>query len=266
MYTHPGLLLALSQGFSQDLLSSHHPFFSIPHDQLLPINKPNLGSIVQSSAVLEYDLGGEGDLFKAPEPIIGESVLALDPIASGMSLISDADDVISAETIQVADMESIQIEHLNDVINECKKVFLAKSMTEETIPEHEVAQQIDEEDSEKAKSKMVAEGEMQKSVSSGSLKSIEWINACCNRRPDFLSFQGLDFGATLGMRRAFSEGDIQTLGSNNYTNYNCTGIIHSYKKSEERREKLSRYRRKKSLRNFNRKIKVCEVFYILNQD
>ncbi|KAH7685891.1 hypothetical protein IHE45_04G069000, partial [Dioscorea alata] len=214
MYTHPGLLLAFSQGFSQDLLSSHYPFFSLPHDQLLPINNPNLseflqGSIVQSSAVLEYDLGGEGDLFKAPEPIIGESVLALDPIASGMPLISDVDDVITAETIQIADVESIQIEHLDDIINECKKVFLGKSLTEETIPEHEVAQQIDEEDSEKAKSRIIAEGQTQKSVSSGSLKSMEWINACCNRRPNFLNYQGLDFEAAFGMRRPISEEALQ---------------------------------------------------------
>ncbi|KAH7685894.1 CCT domain-containing protein [Dioscorea alata] len=212
------------------------------------------GSIVQSSAVLEYDLGGEGDLFKAPEPIIGESVLALDPIASGMSLISDVDDVITAETIQIADVESIQIEHLDDIINECKKVFLAKSLTEETIPEHEVAQQIDEEDSEKAKSRIIAEGQMQKSVSSGSLESMEWINACCNRRPNFLNYQGLDFEAALGMRRPIREEALQTPVSDNYTSDNCTGILHAYKKSEERREKLSRYRRKKSLRNFNRKI------------
>ena len=126
-----------------------------------------------------------------------------------MSLISDVDDIITTHTIPVVDLESIQIEHLDDVINECKKDFLAKYVAEGTIPEHEVAQQIDEEYSEKAKSRMAGEGQMQKSVSSGSLKSMDWINAYCNRRPNFLSFQGLDFGAALGMRRAFSEGDIQ---------------------------------------------------------
>ncbi|KAH7685893.1 hypothetical protein IHE45_04G069100 [Dioscorea alata] len=126
-----------------------------------------------------------------------------------MSLISDVDDVITAETIQIADVESIQIEHLDDIINECKKVFLAKSLTEETIPEHEVAQQIDEEDSEKAKSRIIAEGQMQKSVSSGSLESMEWINACCNRRPNFLNYQGLDFEAALGMRRPIREEALQ---------------------------------------------------------
>ena len=58
---------------------------------------------------------------QSPEPIIGESVLTLDPITSGMSLISYADDVITAETIQVEDVESIQVGHPVDAIHECKK-------------------------------------------------------------------------------------------------------------------------------------------------
>ncbi|KAJ0971730.1 hypothetical protein J5N97_019689 [Dioscorea zingiberensis] len=261
MYTQAGLLLAFSHGISQELSPVHHHLLSLPEDQVLfPSNSPQLGSLVQSSAVLEYDLGGEGDLFKAPEPIIGEPVDALGPMTTAMSLISDVD-VITAETIKVADMESIQIEHLDDVIYECKKEFLAKCVIEETFSEPVV--QIDE-DSEKEKTRMVAEGQMQRSVSSGCLTSMEWINGCCNTRPNFLSFEGLDFGAAFGMRRAFSEGDIQTLG-NNYTASGCTGTIGLYErqlstndlKSKERREKLSRYRRKKSKRNFNRKIKYA---------
>jgi hypothetical protein len=36
----------------------------------------------------EYDLGGEGDLFKAPEPIIEEPLLTLDPVAAAISIMS----------------------------------------------------------------------------------------------------------------------------------------------------------------------------------
>ena len=47
-------------------------------------------------------------------------MLTLDLITSGMLLISD-DDVIAAETIQVEDVESIQVGHPVDAIHECKK-------------------------------------------------------------------------------------------------------------------------------------------------
>jgi hypothetical protein len=53
----------------------------------------------------------------------------------------------------------------------------------------------------------VPECSLQKSVSSGCLNSADWMNGPA--RPNFLDFQGLDFEAAFGLRRAYSEGDIQ---------------------------------------------------------
>ena len=46
----------------------------------------------QPSLLSEYDLGGEGDLFKAPEPFIEEPpLLGLDPVAAAISMMSGGD-------------------------------------------------------------------------------------------------------------------------------------------------------------------------------
>ncbi|XP_026663124.2 two-component response regulator-like APRR9 isoform X2 [Phoenix dactylifera] len=223
--------------------------------------------MMHSSVISDYDLGGEGDLFKAPKPIIEELILPLDPMTFAMSTISGGDDVIT-ETFKVGDMESTQIDHLlNDVFYECKKDLLEKSAIEESFSEvldvKFPAVQI-EEDSNTEKIRLVAEGPLQKSISSGCLTSMEWIHES-TIIPKFLDFQGLDFEAAFGLRRAYSDGDIQNLGNNN-TNFGSTSAVRSSferlltisdLKSEERRQKLSRYRKKKTKRNFGRKIKYA---------
>ncbi|XP_010482733.1 PREDICTED: zinc finger protein CONSTANS-LIKE 1-like isoform X2 [Camelina sativa] len=95
--------------------------------------------------------------------------------------------------------------------------------------------------------------DMQKSVSSGNLSSMDWSSHAQQETVMIQNFPDFDFG--YGMRRAFSEGDIQKLG---------TGLVQSPLDriivsctSEDRREKLSRYRNKKSRRNFGRKIKYA---------
>jgi len=165
---------------------------------------------VQTSTIFEYDLGGEGDLFKAPEPVIEEPVLPLDPMSAAMTIISNGQDVM-IETINVADMESIQNEHLNDVIYECKKEFLAKYAIDEPFPELpdvKIPVTKTEEIPGLENIRLGSEVQMQKSVSSGCLNSMEWIGNC-SMRPNFLGFQGMDFETALGLRRAYSEGDIQ---------------------------------------------------------
>jgi len=164
---------------------------------------------VQTS-IFEYDLGAEGDLFKAPEPIIEEPVLPLDPMSAAMTFISNGQDVMT-ETIKVADMESIQNENLNDVIYECKKEFLAKYAIDDSFPELpdiKIPVTETEEIPSLENIRLGTEGQMQKSVSSGCLNSMEWIGSC-SMRPNFLDFQGMDFEAAFGLRRAYSEGDIQ---------------------------------------------------------
>ncbi|XP_010267643.1 PREDICTED: uncharacterized protein LOC104604799 isoform X2 [Nelumbo nucifera] len=220
-------------------------------------------NLIQTSTVSEYDLGGEGDLFKAPEPIIEEPVMGLDPITAAISMISCGEDVISSQTIRDTDIDSIQSEHLlNEVFYGCKKALLAKSAIEEPFPEVpdvKVPSTQVEEVPIAEKDQIVVQGPIQKSVSSGCLSSMEWTHGGAIR-PNFLDFQGVDFEDVYGMRRAFSEGDIQTLGNGNMS------FIHSHFERpltignytiEEREQRLSRYRKKKTKRNFGRKIKYA---------
>jgi hypothetical protein len=246
----------------------------------------HVGDIVQPSIMSEYDLGEEGDLFKAPETIMEEPVLGIDPVAAAaISIISNTDDII-ADTITVSDMHLMQTEQLlNDVFFDCKKDLLEKSAIEDTTsltdlldvklpPVQEMmeapVQHVQESGVKgvvQTVSEICAQGEgvIQKSISSGCLNSMEWVPGC-SVRPNFLDFQGLDFEAAFGLRRAYSEGDIQNLGSNNIRMVNPAGNVHtSFErlltindlKSEERRQKLSRYRKKKIKRNFGRKIKYA---------
>ncbi|KAG8069055.1 hypothetical protein GUJ93_ZPchr0005g14876 [Zizania palustris] len=239
-----------------------------------------LGNMVQPSLVSEYYLGGEGDLFKAPEPIIEEPVLGLDPVAAAISMMSGTENAID-ETIQVADIGGIQNDSLlSEVLYNCEKELMEKSAIEETISElldvkipmlqvedfptqtEHVLGQVELPTMEKEKP-FVPECSLQKSVSSGCLNSADWINGPA--RPNFLDFQGLDFEAAFGLRRAYSEGDIQNLGASTprpvisaNIQPSCERLVTiSDLKSEERKQKLSRYRKKKVKRNFGRKIKYA---------
>ncbi|KAJ6376095.1 hypothetical protein OIU77_000965 [Salix suchowensis] len=106
--------------------------------------------------------------------------------------------------------------------------------------------------------KLLPDAALSKSVSSGCLSSIEWVHGAAGN-PGFLDFPGIDFENAYGMRRAYSDGDIKTLGNGN-TSLICSHldrplIINC--SAEGRQEKLSRYRNKKTKRNFGRKIKYA---------
>jgi hypothetical protein len=180
--------------------------------------------MVQPSLVSEYDLGGEGDLFNAPEPIIEEPLLTLDPVAAAISMMSGSEAAMD-QTIKGTDIGTIRNDPLlSEMLYECEKELMEKSAIEETISElldakipmlqvEEMPMQVEEaliqvklSTLEKQKPS-IPECSLQKSVSSGCLKSADWINGPV--RPNFLDFQGLDFEAAFGMRRAYSEGDIQ---------------------------------------------------------
>ncbi|XAR71635.1 hypothetical protein NMG60_11018003 [Bertholletia excelsa] len=255
MYADTGLMFPYFQNFSQEVQQLEEEFCR-SHKANVP-----LVSLVQTSTISEYDLGGEGDLFKAPEPIIEEPPVSLDPMTAAISMISCVEDVISPQTLEVSDIESIQNDQLlSEVFYECKKDILAKEaietqfsdVTDIKIPA------IRTEENSIVDIKPIPEGSCQKSVSFGSLSTVERVNET-PIRPNFLDF-GMDLSAVYGMRRAFSEGDIETLGNgivslihsplgNPQIISNCT--------SEDRREKLSRYRNKKTKRNFGRKIKYA---------
>ncbi|KAG0461205.1 hypothetical protein HPP92_021502 [Vanilla planifolia] len=270
MHAEAGLLLPFFEGFCLVPQSPPLPTRQLPNQQLaLPLSgelpgvgTARLGNLVQPSTILEYDLGFEGDLFKAPEPIIEETLLTIDPVSAAMSIISGGDGVIN-NTI-VADVQTIQNEiqnaHLlSDVFYECKKdleSYANGDAVREPTMECDEAPTVESGGGD-------ALGQLQKCISAGCLNSVEWNNG--GGRPNFLGFQGLDFEAAYGMRRAYSEGDIQKLGNANASFQNTNAVCSSLEqllamgdlKSEERRQKLSRYMKKKTKRNFGRKIKYA---------
>ncbi|KAM7504865.1 hypothetical protein LguiB_003769 [Lonicera macranthoides] len=213
-----------------------------------------------ASTISEYYLGGEGDLFKAPEPIIEEPIVGLDAIP--MISSCGEDDIISSQVLKVSDIELIQCDQLlSEVFYECKKDLLAKEATETPLSEVLNFKNIPFATADGSEEKLFLQGPFSKSVSSGCLSSMEeWMHGA-PVRPNFLDFTGVaDFGAAYGMRRAFSEGDIKTLGNDNvsliHSPLGHPQLLGNYP-TEDRRQKLSRYWNKKSKRNFGRKIKYA---------
>ncbi|KAI3735399.1 hypothetical protein L6452_14895 [Arctium lappa] len=214
-----------------------------------------LGNVVQSSSISDYDLGGEGDLFKAPVPIIEQPFITLDPMTAALSMISCGEDNISQQELSVTDIESLQNEEfLSDVFHEYKDI-LAKEAATETSPLSEVLNykfpfKTDD-------NPMVEEnGQILKSMSSDCLSSMECSHGG-QVKPCFPTITEVDFGNVCGMRRAFSEGDIKTLGNcNGHSSAGQPQLINEHT-NEDRWQKLSRYRNKKTKRNFGRKIKYA---------
>lgn len=162
--------------------------------------------VVQASTISEYDLGGEGDLFKAPKPIIEGPFLEADPMASAISMIACGPKDLDAH-------QGLENAILSEVFYECRKDLLAKAAIEDTpVPElmdmkNNSLEPIDKDGSDDKSGNLP----FQKSVSSNCLSSMEgfkWSAACT---PRFLDFSGVDLEAVYGMRRAFSEGDIKVI-------------------------------------------------------
>ncbi|XP_023541455.1 putative zinc finger protein CONSTANS-LIKE 11 [Cucurbita pepo subsp. pepo] len=215
------------------------------------------------STICEYDMGGEGDLFEAPQPqpFVEDTFIGLDPVMAAISMMSCAEEVISPEGLKVADFQSLQNDQLlNEVYYECEKDLLEKAALERPLPE---ALNIDipvlyPEENQIPENKPLPDVSIQKSTSSGGLSSMDLLKEP-TIKPSLIDFPGMDFSSVYGMRRAFSEGDIKTLGNDKI------GMIHSSFQrplfsnciNEERLEKLYRYRNKKTKRNFGRKIKYA---------
>lgn len=169
------------------------------------------GNLAQHS-ILEYDLGGEGDLFKAPEPIIEEPVVSIDPMTAAISMISCGEDVMSSQGLKVSDIESLQNDQqlLSEVFYECRKDLLEKTAIETPLCEVlDIKIPLSRiEDNQIQENKLLSDVTFQKSGSSGCLSSMEWMHGAA-MKPNFLDFPAVDFGSVYGMRRAFSEGDIK---------------------------------------------------------
>ncbi|CAM8944838.1 unnamed protein product [Rhodiola kirilowii] len=260
MYADPEMLYPnYFHSFNQDIEQLEEFFQS---------QKPNASStnnLVQSSTISEYDLGGEGDLFNAPKAIIAEPSLDLDPMTAAISMMSCGDGVISSQGLDVSGMETMQSAQLfSDVFYDCKRDMLAQTSTARQIFEFHVMEDIkvptSKTDTSPLEEKPVCEElSLQKSVSSCCLSSMECGNEVTTR-PDFLDFPTIDFDSIYSMRRAYSDGDIKTLGNGNSsilrsTSERSTLIMNC--SIEERQEKLNRYRSKKTKRNFGRKIKYA---------
>ncbi|CAM0948225.1 unnamed protein product [Alopecurus aequalis] len=192
------------------------------------------------SLIPEYDLGGEGDQFKAPEPIIEEPLLTLNPVETAISMMSCCENVMD-DTIKVSDTG------LSEVMYEWEKELMEKSAIEETISELLdiiPTLQVEKVPGELTASPLASECSLQKSVSSGCLIPADWMNGSVS--PNFLDFQGIDFKAVFGLRNKWN------LGANTPRLVTISDL-----KTEERKQKLSRYRMKKFKRNFGRNIKYA---------
>ncbi|KAM1711971.1 hypothetical protein EV2_002187 [Malus domestica] len=252
MYAETGLLFPYFQNFSQDFQQL---------DEFCRTQKSNasMNCFSEASMISEYDLGGEWDLFKAPEPIIEEPAIGLDPMTAAISMISSGEDVTSSQGLKVADLESLQSEQLlNDVFYD--KDLLGKDAIGAPLSEAvDIKISVSTVDGNHIQeNKPLRDVSFQKSGSSGCLTSMDWMHGT-STKASFLDFPGMDLSA-YGIRRAYSEGDIKTLGNSNTSLIQSSlerPIVTSNYSSEERREKLSRYRNKKTKRNFGRKIKYA---------
>ncbi|CAH9059073.1 unnamed protein product [Cuscuta epithymum] len=217
------------------------------------------------STISEYDLGGDIDLdlFNAPETLIQEPLFDLDPMTAAISMISCTDDAMSHE-LKLLDIESSfdSEPFFNDAFYGCKEALLEKESIDTPFSEvSDAGIHIAANNDEKltGEERLTSKDLFQKSGSSESLCSMEWIQCGGPMKPKFLNFPGLDFNAVYGMRRSFSEGDIKTLG-NSLIHSPLGGQQHQMittSISEARKEKLSRYRNKRNKRNFGRKIKYA---------
>ncbi|KAG5375049.1 hypothetical protein IGI04_039645 [Brassica rapa subsp. trilocularis] len=267
MYADSGLMLRYMQNCSPDI----QQFEDLFKPYKLSDAEMN-NAFAESSNMHEYDIGEEGDLFKAPDPILEEPILAVDPLSAALTMISCGEDssqgLCELPDLDLGSLQSGQ-QLLDKAFYECEQDLMMKSAMESTFSDvldiKNISDVLDVKNvSDVLDIKNVSvvtaideKQDMQKSVSSGNLSSMDWSQAqqeavVIQNFPDFAQ---LDFSSDYGMRRAFSEGDIQKLG---------TGLVPSPLDriivsctSEDRREKLSRYRNKKSRRNFGRKIKYA---------
>ncbi|KAH1112892.1 hypothetical protein GYH30_010890 [Glycine max] len=254
MYAETGLLFPYLNNISHGL----HQL-----EEYCKTQKSNasMDDLVQSSVMSEYDLAAEGDLFKAPEPIIEEPIMDMDPMTATISMISCGEDV-SSQGLKSTDIDILQNDQfLHEVFYECEKDLLEKAAIEP--PFSEILEikvpllNIDENTIQE--NKLLPDMQLAKSVSSGSLSSMDWMRGAA-MKPSFIDIPAIDFNADYGMRRSFSEGDIKTLGNGNMNIVQSPlerPLLISNCTSEERFQKLSRYRNKRTKRNFGRKIKYA---------
>ncbi|XP_073314376.1 uncharacterized protein [Primulina huaijiensis] len=218
-------------------------------------------SLIQTPTISDYYLGGAGDLFKAPEPVIEAPSMSLDPMNVTVSMISVVDDSITPQPFVVADNES-SIENgqlLDKVFYECERDLLAKEAIEAPLSEIPNIVNIPIMESEAkviADEELIAGNLLQESSSSSCVRLMESVHEAPPRL-NFFDPPVIDFDAACGIRRTFSEGDVKTIGNDKVTFlHSPLGLVKTCV-SDARKKQLSRYWNKKSKRNFDRKIKYA---------
>ncbi|CAL1391020.1 unnamed protein product [Linum trigynum] len=254
MYAEPGILFPYLQNYSQDYQQLEE---YCKHQE----DNASMSNLISSSSIYEYDLGG--DLFKAPEPIIEEPIMGLDPMTAAISMISCGEEVLTPSGLgMAAGIDDIQNQQLlSDVFYDCKKDLMEMAAAIDS-PLSDVldikSPLLRTNEKQVQDHELVPDLGLSKSASSECLSAMDWIPGG-SVKPSFLDFPGIDFSSAYGMRRAFSEGDIKALGNGSvgHTHSPRPLLISSNSTSEARMEKLSRYRNKKNKRNFGRKIKYA---------
>ncbi|KAG2310480.1 hypothetical protein Bca52824_022037 [Brassica carinata] len=250
MYADSGLMLHYMQTCSPDT----HQFEDLFKSYKLSDDEMR-NAFAERSNIPEYT-GEQGDLFKAPNSILEEPILTVDPLSAALTMISCGEDssqgLCDLPDLDLGSLQSGQ-QLLDKAFYECEQDLMMKS----AMMESPLSEVLDIKNISVVTTRINESQDMQKSVSYENLSSMDWSHAQQEAVvvQNFPDFSQLDFGSDYGMRRAFSEGDIQKLGTGNVQSpldriiLSCT--------SEDRREKLSRYRNKKSRRNFGRKIKYA---------
>ena len=148
---------------------------------------------MQISTISDYDLGGEGDLFKAPKPIIEQPLVALDHMTSAMSMIMCGEEVFSHESLQSDDFTSNPFFEYKDILaNETSSPLEVLNCEFPTIKDN-----IEENFHPSEK--------ITKSASSISLSSVDGAQI----RPSCVIFDETALKKIHGMQRVFSEGYIK---------------------------------------------------------
>ncbi|KAL7582862.1 two-component response regulator-like APRR5 [Lactuca sativa] len=175
------------------------------------------------SSISDYDLGFKEDLFKAPEPIIEQPLITL-----------CGEDILFPEN-KFTYLESLEDENfMSNPFEEYKDILAKETSSSSEFPDFRT------DDSISTKEILYPFGTFTKSMSSDSLISVDEDQM----RQISMNFSEMDLNNFHGMRMVSSEGYIKPQ-------------VTSDQVQETRMQKLSRYRDKKTKRNFGRKIKYA---------
>lgn len=184
-----------------------------------------LGTFCLQNNLDDYDPSGEGSLFKAPESIMEESELQLDPMAEAISMMSNGGDLTTEDPL------------LSDVYYECQKDILANSASGQPFSELSNLQipildmEMKEYEANREKSDINVD-QIQRSVGSTCQKP----TSPCNfkgkyLRPNFLDFEQMGLADALGIRKAHSQEDIKVKFTLTHFSY-C--VLRKYKRNSEK--------------------------------